>query len=802
MKQIFKIQKPITKQPIKRKYIQESDDEDMINNTPVYIKYDLTPIPNKIKFLQFLNMKSFSNVFDYDDNVHYVFKNFNLPTYTFPSIYPKLVGFDNIDMKRLLPIHYKECFFNIMRQYKNMQEFNYNKTCSYITLFPLFLDLNVLRYFINSYNQEGRKGCFARFDYVLENFKNNCKKILSLELYKEIEECLKVKEVKESSWGEKYNVYVGLKGTSIVKILNYIGLDMAAWERSNLNPSLFKFKVYSNNNYPLYLCDFRTTHMEVNCRFDLPFFQEYADDIDSIIDEYIPYVNCPNELPPEYSPFTHQFVIKEKKRNRDNHQKEVEYEEPVQSYYEHMKNQGLLDLPHVQHILNIQRDKEWMEYGKDGVNINEEFSMERRFNPPRSKRGRRVPVRPIMRRMRRRLRRNNRKLKRTFRKKIQNINQKLMKIDNKISDKSVLYTKPSEFRLSNAQNLYKTYGKGVYNYLLSLIKPELSVSGKFIAKQPAFINIPTSNVCFKEQINIKIDSMNSFYMFWVPNFLSTEYSLQNHLADVANYDKTYRYYSHLYYTDGGNTFNNWFLHTSYLPKINLSKYRLVSSKCVMQYNGTIMNQQGQFHSCAIYNDLPVFIGRGVSQREEVAMSKTNLVSLMGDDFNLPEFCDIELVRNGLWNKYINITTNSKSLENIALPTDPTDHTFYPMSHYYAKEPPKITESEASAIDTYLSYAKSSDGGHLSYLYTCQNMSESNGYITVIIFYNFEIIPDQSTAPFLRSKKSDEENKIYNIVKNSGVLEKLQEIVSNKPKINIDKETLTSMVKEAILQGMN
>jgi len=741
-------------------------------------------------------------VFDYDDMTHNVFKNFNLDTFTFPNIYPKLIGLSNINMKRLLPIHYKSCYFNIMRQYKNIQEFNYNKTCSYITLFPLFLDLNMFRYFINSFNQQGRKGCFKRFDTLLDNFKQNCKQTLSQELYKEIEDCLKVKSIEESSWGEKYNVYVGLKGTTIVKILNYIGLDMAAWERSKFDPSRFKFKVYSSFNYPLYLCDFRTTHMEVNCRFDLPFFQEYADEFDTLVEEYVLYVNNPNELPPEYAPFKHEFIIKEKKREREDNIKSQICNAPVETYYECMKNQGILDMPHVQHILTKQREKEWEEYGKDGVNINEEFCMERKWNKPTVNRGRRIAVRPIMRKMRRRLRRNNKNIKRTFKKKINNINQKLFQIDKKISDKTAIYTRPSNFKLSNVQSLYNTYGKGVYNYLLSLIKPELSVSGKFIAKQPAFINIPTSNVCFKEQINIKIDSMNSFYMFWVPNFLSTEYSLQNHLADVTSYDKTYRYYSHLYYTDGGNAFNNWFLHTSYLPKINLSKYRLVSSKCVMQYNGTIMNQQGQFHSCAIYNDLPVFIGRGVSQREEVAMSKTNLTALMGDDFNLPDFCDIELVRNGLWNKYINITTNSKSLENIALPTDPTDHTFFPMSHYYAKEPPKISEGEVNNIDTYLSYAKSTDGGHLSYLYTCQNMSDTNGYITVIIYYNFEIIPDQSTAPFLRSKKTEEENKIYNIVKNSGVLEKLQEIVSNKPKINIDKDSLTKLVKEAIVQGLN
>lgn len=329
--------------------------------------------------------------------------------------------------------------------------------------------------------------------------------------------------------------------------------------------------------------------------------------------------------------------------------------------------------------------------------------------------------------------------------------------------------------------------QGIRDYLLTLIKPELAVMGKFIAKQPSYISIPTSNVCFKEQLNIQLTSANDFYLFWIPNFFTTSISLDKHIEDFTG-STTVKNYSHLYYTIDGF---KYYLHTSYVPKINLAKYRLVSAKCSLQYNGNIMNQQGQFHSCAIYNDLPVFLMRSGTIIENYEISKTNMDTVLGQTNALAQYCDLELVRNGLWNKYINITTNSRSLENIALPTDPTDHTFYPMSHYYAQEP-KRSEQIANIY-----YATSSDGGHLSYLYTCQNMNTENAYVTVILYYNFEVIADQSTAPFLRSKRDESEAKILNALKNTGAMEKIMNAVANKNIINIGNKELMNIVLETL-----
>lgn len=324
-------------------------------------------------------------------------------------------------------------------------------------------------------------------------------------------------------------------------------------------------------------------------------------------------------------------------------------------------------------------------------------------------------------------------------------------------------------------NLLRRHKNQVRDYIKSLLFPEDALSG-FVAKQPSYIGLPTSNVVFKEQLNFSVGPDKKFYLMWIPNFFATKPSLEHDIADPGEGNK--RFYSHLYYKtyafDGEDSEVFW-CHTCYLPEIALSKYRLVSSKISVQYNGTIMNQSGQMYSCATYDDLPVISGACEAHEEDVGLKFDGY--LEDTQIKLSSYFDVEKVRNGLWPKFSNITSTSGQIDNIALPSDPTDHTFYPMNHYYQVEPTNLVQLDRITESNAVRYALSTDGGHLSYLYTGFGIPE-NTNITVVVYYNFEVIPTQTTAPFMRTDKN--RPKLYNFIKSKYdiISDKIGEINSN------------------------
>lgn len=324
-------------------------------------------------------------------------------------------------------------------------------------------------------------------------------------------------------------------------------------------------------------------------------------------------------------------------------------------------------------------------------------------------------------------------------------------------------------------NLIKKHKNQLRDYIKSLLFPEDALSG-FVAKQPSYIGLPTSNVVFKEQLNFQIDQNKRFFLMWVPNFFATKPALEHDIADPGEGKK--RFYSHLYYKsyafDGEDSEVFW-CHTCYLPEISLSKYRLVSAKISVQYNGTIMNQAGQMYSCATYDDLPVISGACESHEEDVPLKFDGY--LEDTQIKLSSYFDVEKVRNGLWPKFCNITSSSGQIDNIALPSDPTDHTFYPMNHYYQVEPSSLVQLDRTTESSAVRYALSTDGGHLSYLYTGFGIPEGTN-ITVVVYYNFEVIPTQTTAPFMRTNKN--RPKVYNFInsKYDIITDKIAEINSN------------------------
>lgn len=328
------------------------------------------------------------------------------------------------------------------------------------------------------------------------------------------------------------------------------------------------------------------------------------------------------------------------------------------------------------------------------------------------------------------------------------------------------------YKQPNMNQIVKQYQQRVKQYLHGLMFPEEAVSGSYIAKQPSYISLPTSNVVFKEQMNFSVPSSQKFAVIWVPNFLCTVPSLDKHVPNNETYPEWKKFYSHLYYCEDFSTSDRWMLHTSYRPAVDLSKYRLVSAKISVQYNGAILNQSGQLHSCVIYDDLPVFCGTCPQNSEDVGMDLREVSADLGRSLN--SYCDVEKIRNGLWPKYVNITTSSGQIDNLALPSDPTDHTFFPLNHYYAKEP-EVFDTHVVGKPAY--YATSTDGGHLSYVYFGQGIPQGTN-ITVLVYYNFEIIPTQSTATFLRASKDKDRIRNFITDKFDVVADKLTDYAAN------------------------
>lgn len=350
------------------------------------------------------------------------------------------------------------------------------------------------------------------------------------------------------------------------------------------------------------------------------------------------------------------------------------------------------------------------------------------------------------------------------------------------------YLKPSTLypninKRTNPNKLLNNYRSSLKRYLSSLLFPEDAVNSGYIAKQPSYISLPTASVVFKEQINFTITNDRKFYLMWIPNFFSSIPDLKFHLPDPGAPNKLF--YSHCYYKNtafGGDDSEVFWCHSSYSPEISLSKYRLVSAKISVQYNGAVMNQCGQLYSCATYDDLPVLAGAAVAEEDDIPINFDQFTQK--EKYKLSSFFDQEKIRNGLWPKFVNITNSVGQIDNIAIPSDPTDHTFFPLTHYYQIEPDELVDSHRQEDSNRVKYALSTDGGHLSYLYYGSGIPEGTN-ITVIIYYNFEVIPTQTTAPFMRTSKDDPKTTNFINTNKEIINEKINEVASTSTKLLSD-----------------
>lgn len=268
-------------------------------------------------------------------------------------------------------------------------------------------------------------------------------------------------------------------------------------------------------------------------------------------------------------------------------------------------------------------------------------------------------------------------------------------------------------------------------YLFAMIHPEVAVNQGYQVKLYSDVPVPSSSIGFKSTYQCMTSNQGTFCLTWTPNFLCTAQSLSLDFPDV-----TLPIYSNLSYNsaatlDGSDINSNFKFLPSYTPDIKLQKYRLVSALIKVKYNGSVLNQSGTMYSCATFDQLSVASGNKTTAETNISSSR---------------FGDFSLIRNGLWNRTVNITSDADGIECLYVPMDPTDMTFHPVGDYYGLGSDQVLRSGAEKAILQIS----TEGAHVNYVIAGQNLPPSASCIYIEVYANFEVIADPQSAPVIRS----------------------------------------------------
>lgn len=295
-----------------------------------------------------------------------------------------------------------------------------------------------------------------------------------------------------------------------------------------------------------------------------------------------------------------------------------------------------------------------------------------------------------------------------------------------------LPSNPLYFRgKANIINLLEEYHRITRaRYLFSMIHPEVAVNQGYQVKLYSDVPVPSSSIGFKSTYQFATSSKGTFVLTWSPNFLCTAQSLARDYPDVSRPAYSSLLYNNVSSLEGMSSSDGFIYQPAYIPDIKLQKYRLVSALIKVKYNGSVLNQSGTMYSCATFDQIRVASG--------------NLNTRAGN--GAERFGDFALVRNGLWNRSVNITSDADGIECLYVPMDPTDVVFYPIGDYYG-----LGEDEnAGSGATLCTYQKSTEGAHVNYVIAGQNLPLSASCIYVEVYANFEVIADPQAAPVIRS----------------------------------------------------
>lgn len=280
--------------------------------------------------------------------------------------------------------------------------------------------------------------------------------------------------------------------------------------------------------------------------------------------------------------------------------------------------------------------------------------------------------------------------------------------------------------LSNVQMFRK---QSRNEYIAGLVHPDIAVREAIPLKLPSDLPLPTASIGFHEQYQFTTSSVGTFLMSWRPNFLATVPAL-GVISSNAYSKLTFNNSASL----NGNTSvtGNFFVNGAYVPNVDLQRYRLVSALIKVEYNGSVLNQAGTMISCCSFDPFQIAVG-------SVTIPVTTLSDGLVDRFGV-----FSLIANGLWNGVTDITTSGHGLEGLFVPMDPSDVMFDRIPSYYGV--PIIASSGV--------FSPGLEGAPISYLFAGRNMPASSSCVLVNVYYNFEVIPDPSVAPILRTSTKD------------------------------------------------
>lgn len=267
-------------------------------------------------------------------------------------------------------------------------------------------------------------------------------------------------------------------------------------------------------------------------------------------------------------------------------------------------------------------------------------------------------------------------------------------------------------------------------YLFAMIHPDVAVTQGYQVKLYSDVPVPSSSIGFKSTYQLATSENGTFCLSWSPNFLSTSEQLNTDFPNNLS-----KLYSNVAYDNssaltGSSPDNNFNYKPCYTPDIKLQKYRLVSALIKVKYNGSVLNQSGTMYSCATFDQLQVASG-DLSADSNTAASR---------------FGDFSLIRNGLWNRSVNITSDADGIECLYVPMDPTDITFYPIGDYYGLG----IDKKVGSGNSLMLKQQSTEGAHVNYVIAGQNLPTNSSCIYVEVFSNFEVIADPQSAPVIRS----------------------------------------------------
>lgn len=279
------------------------------------------------------------------------------------------------------------------------------------------------------------------------------------------------------------------------------------------------------------------------------------------------------------------------------------------------------------------------------------------------------------------------------------------------------------FRKPELLQQMRSYNKMMRDkYLVGLIHPDIAYKEGIPVKLYNDVPIPTSTVSYCETYQFTTSSLGTFLLSWRPDYLmSSTYS-----AGIVDYSKiTYNNSSSLNGTS--STSGNNFISGHYIPTVAYQRYRLVSALIRIAYNGPVLNQSGRMIACASYDPLRVCLGT------------TGLPVSGFSDSLIDRFGNFSTIANGLWPQKVNISQGDHGVECLWVPTDADDTLFERDGFYYGKG--NLT---AGLMEP------DSEGAHIAYLISGNNLPASTSCIYAEVYYNFEVIADPTTAPFLRA----------------------------------------------------